>query len=248
MLRLVRPLLVVLAVALGLLGTSSARATSCAVPELGPSAASADVVFVGTVVGEREHRIYTLNVSRVYKGQVTKTVKVLGGGMKGASFEVGKRFLVFARIQLAQSQPVEAPLFAHLCGGTGLADQAKDWIAKLGSGTEPGKDLVTGNAPAAPVAGAGSEAPATPAPEPAPTTAPSAQPPPTHEAPAPTTAPAPETRAPARAPPESGCAACNLGAPASDTSLEPWALVALWAVRRARNSKRRHDARGMLRA
>lgn len=193
-----------------LLWPELARATSCAVPELGPSTDRADVVFVAKVTAERDHSVYTLAVERVFKGSATKTVKARGGGMKGASFELGKRFLVFGTLTPNDG---EAPLFAHLCGGTQLADQAKDWIAKLGGGTAPGKALASGAAPSA-------SPDAAPPPEVTPEPQPSASPEPTPDTAPPSSAAPPvvppTSPTPAAAPGASGgCAACAVGAPAT---------------------------------
>ncbi|GMV14718.1 MAG: hypothetical protein AMXMBFR56_29420 [Polyangiaceae bacterium] len=216
----------------------AAHATSCIEPELGPSSANADVVFVATVASEKDHSVYGLSVERVYKGEVPKSVKARGGGMKGASFQRGKRFLVFARLDPSDA---EAPLFAHLCGGTQLAEQVRDWMTKLGDGSTPGTTLASGSAAAAPAPEAAPEP--VPAPEPEPAPEPVSAPP---LEPEPEPAPAP---APLPAPADAGCAACALGA-ASPGPSATWlalGLGAAFATRRATNAKRPRRSRSMLR-
>lgn len=209
---------------LALLWPGLARATSCAPPELGPSTDRADVVFVAKVTAHRDHTLFSLSTERVFKGDVPKGVQARGGGMKGASFEVGKRFLVFGKLT---PDDAEAPLFAHLCGGTQLADQAKEWIAKLGPGSAPGKALARGVGPSAPPDAAPPPS-AAQGPEPAPTVAPE----PTVAAP-PAPAPTPVAPDPPAAPAvRSGCAACALGTPWSPANgaRPALALLALAAV------------------
>ncbi len=117
-----------------------AFATSCAAPELKGSSDRADVILVGVVAAETPMGggmgIYRLRVDRVFKGSVPATVNVSGGGMKGSSFTVGERYLVFGKLP-EPSAPRPPDLFAHLCGGTQPAARAADWLAALGAGTSP---------------------------------------------------------------------------------------------------------------
>lgn len=180
-----------------------AFATSCAAPELRTSTERAHVIFVGVVAAETRMSggmgIYRVEVDRVFKGSMPATVTVLGGGMKGSSFHVGERYLVFGRLP-EPAAPPPPDLFAHLCGGTQPTAGALEWLATLGAGDPPtgaGTSVVAGppsdppGAPAAPPpapngnaaatdpAGRAQDPMATPPPDNASATAPAASTPPT---------------------------------------------------------------------
>jgi len=82
--------------------TPRAFATSCEVPQLKSSSERAEVIFLGVAAAETPVgggvSNFRLRVERVFKGSLPATVTVSGGGMKGSSFTVGDRYLVFARV------------------------------------------------------------------------------------------------------------------------------------------------------
>lgn len=195
-----------------LLFTPRAFATSCEVPQLKTSTERANVIFVGVATSETPMGggmgIFRMRVERVFKGSMPATVTVSGGGMKGSSFRVGERYLVFGRLpEPSAARPPD--LFAHLCGGTQLATGATEWLSALGAGDPP-----TG-ASTAIVAGPPSDPPpaATPLPPPTPSGSALAADPPR---PAPTnTAPPPPADTSNAAAPDTipaasgGCAGCT---------------------------------------
>lgn len=221
-----RALLAALVAAIVSLSAPTARATSCVAPALESSLERADVVFTGSATVDRETGVETLArfaVSRVFKGTVPREVPVRGGGLAGASFQTGKRYLVFAQLD------PNGQLWAHLCGGTGAVDPA--WLSQLGAGTapSPGGD---------PVAGSTSSPDAQTASEPAESS----------DASAPQPARPPETGAPAQpaepsdsganpVPPRGGCGACGVGAPVAPAPLH-WPSLLLLAAGRVRRQFR----------
>jgi len=198
-----------------------ARATSCDVPTFERSRDAADVVFVGRATAVAEKGGYattsTFAVERVYRGETPANVEVEGGGLKGALFQSGKRYLVFGRI-------VETGLFAHLCGGTQRADDAAAWIAQLGDGKPPGTAIASGK-PLAEPPPPSAEAPA-----------PAEAPPPSPAAPLEIVPPAPPP-----AGPKSGCGGCAV-ARGPDPSLLPF-LALLAAIRKATGFRLQASAR-----
>lgn len=58
-----------------------------------------------------------VRVEQVHKGALPEAVQVMGGGVTGASFEHGKRYLVFATM-LHTDRALNQLVFAELCGGT----------------------------------------------------------------------------------------------------------------------------------
>jgi len=146
---------------------------------------------------------------------------VLGGGLKGAMFQSGRRYLVFAR--LAEQPTNLPPLFAHLCGGTQQLDAASAWIPQLGQPRSPGARLVSGEV-VTPPPQPSTPPPVTPSPAPAPATAPSP------EAAAP---PAPEAMAPQPVAPQGqqGCSGCASARQARGVPGWPFALALALSLR-----------------
>lgn len=224
-----RALLVALVVAVVSLSAPSAQATSCVAPELESSLERADVVFTGRATVDRETGIETLArfaVSRVFKGTVPLEVRVRGGGLAGASFQTGKRYLVFAKLE------PNGQLWAHLCGGTGAIDPA--WLSQLGAGTSPS---IGGD----PVAGSASSPDAQAVSEPAESSDASSQQParsPETGAPAPPAEPSDSAAKPV--PPRGGCGACGVGAPVAPVAPVPlhWPSLLLLVAGRLRRQFR----------
>lgn len=258
-----RSLVVAIALALTSLSLSlaeRAHATSCVPPELGSSSERAELIFVGTAGWSRPSHELTITwfrVEQVHKGGSPESVQVMGGGMTGARFEYGKRYLVFATM-LHTERALNQLVFAELCGGTELASERADWIAALGPGAPPGKPgtpLIPGT-PFVRYHGLPSTAgspfvspPTTPAASSTPSAIPpgASTPPPNLAAPnaVPTIEPiavptdaVPPPAAPVNTPRGGGCAGC---ATATRTSESPWApwfgvAVALLATKRRRRA------------
>ena len=145
------PLLVLCALTAPVVVASPATACSCARVTDQMARSSAGVVVTGDVVGYEERgdplrpgqgaAIWTVAVSRVYKGQVPSNLRIgsaIGGGSCGLEIPRSGAVLLFA------SGPVSArPAFdgialtAGLCGGTRRLDQAPV-PASFGAGDEPG--------------------------------------------------------------------------------------------------------------
>lgn len=110
----------------------AARACSC-VPPPPPAVAMerASAVFVGTVRSTTKkgelRRAFTLDVERAFKGVDGSEVTIVTPGTSaacGRSFEVGKRYLVYA-------DDVEGHLSDNLCSRTALVDDAKHDLEAL---------------------------------------------------------------------------------------------------------------------
>jgi len=221
--------------------TPRAFATSCEVPQLKSSSERAEVIFLGVAAAETPVgggvSNFRLRVERVFKGSLPATVTVSGGGMKGSSFTVGDRYLVFARVP-EPSAPRPPDLFAHLCGGTQTAARAADWLATLGVGTAPT------NAGTAIVAGAPADIPPVPptaSVEPAPSSdAPTAEPRPRTE---PTVLVPPADTSQANTTPAStlatsgGCAGCTSAAASPIAPSASLTFVALLLLLRRRSDQ-----------
>lgn len=216
-----------------LLVPSEAQATSCAPPELEPSLERATLVFTGraSVQSETGHQtLVTMTLDRVFKGSAPRKLEVSGGGLKGATFETGKGYLVFARID------PDGQVFAHLCGGTQALPS--DWVKRLGSGSAPttgGKAVAAvPEAGATPNAASDPSSPELAGPEPSAPEAPLGDPVKGPSgADAPPAAPAPNPNA--TPPPSGGCGSCGVPAQTRAPGALPWLLlVAAVASRRWR--------------
>jgi MYXO-CTERM domain-containing protein len=240
--RLAAPLFALLLATSATLWSPPIEATSCAVPELQSSTENADVVFVGTAgkieqTGHGSTRVL-FRVDRVHKGSVPAALTLDAGGMKGATFEAGKRYLVFAILPERRSDESSLP-FAHLCGGSQLASDGHAWVASLGAGNPPartGSPVVSGKSAAPAPSASSTPVPAPSAPAPQPDPSPSAAPPLTIDAPAPSTSPPP----PGEQPRSGGCAGCTSAAPPSAGAPITAAVAALLvALRRRARAKAR---------
>lgn len=127
--------LVVLAACAWLACPQLALACKCVPASTGEARKRAEVVFVGTVIDSQrelspnglEWRV-RLKVEDFWKGDVKDEVVVYTDTSDCAvSFEVGKKYLVYARRQEGRGR-----LFTHLCMKTGPADAAAEDLAKLG--------------------------------------------------------------------------------------------------------------------
>ncbi|MBK7579619.1 MAG: hypothetical protein IPI67_05360 [Myxococcales bacterium] len=222
------PLLGLMLFALLLFVPRTAPATSCDVPQLGSSLERAMLVFTGRATVREDTGNQTLvdmAVERVFKGSVPRKLRVSGGGLKGAMFTTGKRYLVFARILDA------GEVVAHLCGGT--QQLPSDWVKRLGAGSAP----TSGGAPVAAIndAGAADATPVEPV-EPAPAApeavavAPTSN---TPEADGPRPAPGPPGVTP---PPSGGCGSCGVTSAKGTAAGLPW-LILLTALGRRRRGR-----------
>ena len=127
--------------AVGALGAAPARACSCAPP---PPACEAlwhtAIVFSGeatAVVEQTGHsQLVTFKVDETFRGAVKGTVMVRGGGMCGAIFAPGKKYIVYA------SGP--PPLSASLCSRTRLLAEAGEDLAYLRNPPRRDKAVVDG--------------------------------------------------------------------------------------------------------
>lgn len=96
----------------------------------------AQVIFVGTVT-ENSGTRGTLDVRRIYKGDVGATATVRSTYTLGSAWEAGKEYLVFAESK-------DGELVAGSCLGTHHTEYQpesarKDWMDRLGPGTAPAK-------------------------------------------------------------------------------------------------------------
>ena len=111
------------------LGESPASACSCAGGRSVTEAVrEADAVFIGDVIsaeaeseGFQTHgpdMVFTFEVAEKRKGSVGDRQEVLspGGAVCGVSFEVGRRYVVYARTVGAATGPTDR-LITHLCAG-----------------------------------------------------------------------------------------------------------------------------------
>ncbi len=113
-----------------------AAACSCVQPSL-EFLETHDVAFSGVVTNRREsgdELIVTLRTDRVFKGEVTKRVDVVGGtdgDTCGLEAEDGDRLLVFGTL-------VDAEVTSNLCSSITAPGKAyREILAELGDGTEP---------------------------------------------------------------------------------------------------------------
>jgi hypothetical protein len=134
-------ILLVVAAAFIIVRPNCAYACSCRPPgtpveELNQS----DAVFLGRVVevnaargsitGSGDSTTVTFDVSKVWKGQITRTSILVTPGSSascGVTFEQGKDYVVYGRMN-------EGSLNTNLCSRTRLAGEATEDIAALGAG------------------------------------------------------------------------------------------------------------------
>ncbi len=127
--------------AVGALAAAPAHACSCSPP---PPACEAlwhtSVVFSGEVTAMADQpghaQLVTFKVDETFRGQVKGTVMVRGGGVCGALFAPGKKYLVYAG-----GQP---PLSASLCSRTRLLAEAGEDLAYLRNPPKREKSVVDG--------------------------------------------------------------------------------------------------------
>lgn len=87
-------------------------------------------MFVGTtfvgkavkVTGDRDHPVTTFEVEEVFHGKLGATTTVSSGGPCGLSFDVGKRYVVYA------AGPADK-LSTHMCSRTRLVERAAEDLA-----------------------------------------------------------------------------------------------------------------------
>jgi hypothetical protein len=136
-------MLLVAAAAFTLSSPSIADACKCKHTSYAKALAAADAVFTGKLVkidlaarkrGEVDE--FTFEVTRVYKGKVSRSVIVVSTvsscGLKTGGLKVGKRYLVYAESD-------DGRLSSRQCRRTRLLSSkaAQSDLAKLGSGTAP---------------------------------------------------------------------------------------------------------------
>jgi hypothetical protein len=94
-----------------LLNTGKAYACSCSLPTPAQAFAKADAVFSGTISQAREAK-WKIAVHRVWKGAVEEeiTLRDLSAGTScAANFKLGKRYIVFARLDASQRKTTYNP-------------------------------------------------------------------------------------------------------------------------------------------
>lgn len=107
------------------LGATDAFACSCAKPrEVEEEYKTAVAVFSGKVISVAQSAGSTkvkIRVEKIWKGGLSKTIEIRGGGMCGYNFTAGKKYLIYA------SGTIENGLSASLCSRTkNLSDAAED--------------------------------------------------------------------------------------------------------------------------
>jgi hypothetical protein len=111
---------------------------TCSVPPIAQAVAQAESAFVGTVnsIGldaDKEKRVVTFTVQRVFKGSVPVQVQVVTPSSEGAcgySFAAGSVYLVFTR-------NIQGKRLTHLCSGNASASPRGPWPRELESGWTP---------------------------------------------------------------------------------------------------------------
>lgn len=124
--------------AFALVSTPEANACTCSVPPIAQAIAQAEAAFIGTANSsgldpEKEKRIVTFTVQRVFKGSVPVQVQVvtpLSEGGCGYSFAPGSVYLVFTR-------NVRGKRLTHLCSGNAPAHLKGPWPRELDIGWSP---------------------------------------------------------------------------------------------------------------
>ncbi len=136
--RLLVGLVLVVSTAAGALVLTSgpAAACSCAVPTV-DLLDTHDVAFTGVVAKRRQaggEAFVTLRTERVFKGDVTKRVDVVGDEPNSTcslEAEDGDRLLVFGQL-------VDGEVTSNLCSTvTGLGKSYREILGDLGEGSEP---------------------------------------------------------------------------------------------------------------
>lgn len=115
-----------------------ASACTCRVPTIAQALAQAEAAFVGIVNSngldaEKEKRVVTFTVQRVFKGSVPVQVQVvtpLSEGACGYSFAPGSVYLVFTR-------NIRGTRLTHLCSGDAPAHLKGPWPRELDIGWSP---------------------------------------------------------------------------------------------------------------
>lgn len=114
-----------IAVLFFVLGATEIFACSCKKPrEVEEEHKTAVAVFSGEVISVAQSAGSTkvkIRVEKTWKGSLTKTIEIRGGGMCGYNFTAGKKYLIYA------SGTTENGLSASLCSRTkNLPDAAED--------------------------------------------------------------------------------------------------------------------------
>jgi hypothetical protein len=121
------------------LGSPETRGTcTCSVPSIAQALSKSEAAFVGTVHSagldpEKEKRVVTFTVQRVFKGSVPVRVQVvtpLTEGGCGYSFAGGTTYLVFTR-------NIQGKRLTHLCSGNIPAHPSGPWPKELDIGWSP---------------------------------------------------------------------------------------------------------------
>jgi hypothetical protein len=115
-----------------------ASACTCRVLPIAQALTQAEAAFVGTVNSngldpEKEKRVVTFTVQRVFKGSVPVQVQVvtpLSEGACGYTFALGSVYLVFTR-------NVRGKPLTHLCSGNAPAHLKGPWPRELDTGWSP---------------------------------------------------------------------------------------------------------------
>lgn len=124
--------------AFALVSTPEASACTCSVPPIARALAQAEAAFVGTagsngLDAEKDKRVVTFTVQRVFKGSVpvqAQVVTPLSEGACGYSFAPGTVYLVFTR-------NVRGMRLTHLCSGNAPAHLKGPWPRELDIGWSP---------------------------------------------------------------------------------------------------------------
>jgi len=136
--RLLAGLAVLVSTTAGMLvlTAGAAAACSCVQPSI-DFLDTHDVAFSGVVTSRREAGddvILTLRADRVFKGEVTKRVDVVGGGQRDTcamEAQDGDRLIVFGSM-------VDAEVTSGLCSSVTAPGKAyREILAELGEGTAP---------------------------------------------------------------------------------------------------------------
>lgn len=136
--RLLAGLVMLVSTTAGALVLTAGPAAACSCAEASVDLLDTnDVAFTGVVTSLRESGgdvIVTLRTDRVFKGEVTKRVDVVGGGQRDTcamEAQEGDRLLVFGAV-------VEGDVTSSLCGSvTAPGKPYPEILAELGEGTAP---------------------------------------------------------------------------------------------------------------
>ena len=128
-------LLAGLVVLVALAQTAGPATASCAQPSADFLDGS-DVAFAGVVTNLRESGddvVATVRVHRVYKGEITRKVEVIGEGPgedSGITGRIDDRIIVFGQL-------VDGEVTSNRCSTIGPGKYSKQILAELGDGTAP---------------------------------------------------------------------------------------------------------------